>query len=599
MAINFLNTVDLNFNQLNKAAIQNLGADPAAGVLGQVYYNTAVSALKICTTAQVVGAANAVWTEVGATSGVETITIGNANVNSGGVNTGLVRTPVAGTGDIILTPAIYGGAANVGMVPTGGTANQYLDGAGNWVDVATGDIESVLQATASNLLGINVVDPGGPNPVVGLNITGSDALGGTPNVADQLMIYDADTNKNKKITVANLVAAAPQGDVTAVNGGTYITTVNAGGPVVTVNHDTTTRTNTTSTATPGYGATFTALDSVTTNTTGHVTGVNTKTVTIPASDDTTYDLLTAPTGTAIRLDPSTGTDDDVTISGTTGQTAMSRISASELRVALTSNVTITNDLTVGGEINQTSIGNENSFKSAINMNTAKLLNVGTGTAATDGVNLGQVELLVAGVGVFQGGFNATTGLTVPGGLEIEGTSNIALDKGDYFVVTTAGSDFFTLALEPGDFIFAEIAIAANSSPVVGDYIVVQADSNIAGAGATDGATQKGVAGFDSENFAVSSNGWVQLKRQSNPYGISVPLTGGSNSGGQTTFTVDITTAARFGAGALAANCKAEVVTTSGRQTVYPDITGNGTGSMVFKFIPTVSDSTYTALISIV
>ncbi len=92
MAINFLNTVDLNFNQLNKAAIQNLGADPAAGVLGQVYYNTAVSALKICTTAQVVGVSNAVWTEVGATSGVETITIGNANVNSGGVNTGLVRT---------------------------------------------------------------------------------------------------------------------------------------------------------------------------------------------------------------------------------------------------------------------------------------------------------------------------------------------------------------------------------------------------------------------------------------------------------------------------------------------------------------------------
>jgi len=55
----------------------------------------------------------------------------------------------------------------------------------------------------------------------------------------------------------------------------------------------------------------------------------------------------------------------------------------------------------------------------------------------------------------------------------------------------------------------------------------------------------------------------------------------------------------FGSGALAANCKAEVVTTSGRQTVYPDITGNGTGSLDFKFIPTVSNGTYTALISIV
>jgi len=593
MAINFLNTVDLNFNQLNKAAIQNLSGDPAAGVLGQIYYDTAVSALKICTTAQVVGAANAVWTEVGATSGVETITIGNANVNSGGVNTGLVRTPVAGTGDIILTPAIYGGAANVGMVPTGGTANQYLDGAGNWVDVTTGDIESVLQATASNLLGINVVDPGGPNPVVGLDITGSDALGGAPNVADQLMIYDADTNKNKKITVANLVAAAPQGDVTAVNGGTYITTVNAGGPVVTVNHDTTTRTNTTSTATPGYGATFTALDSVTTNTTGHVTGVNTKTITIPASDDTTYTLSVPNTTTNIRLAGSDGVLDDVTISGTAGQVAVSRISASELRVALTPSVTITNALTVGGVITQTQAGSLNEMNSPLDMNDQKLTSVGTGTAGTDGVNLAQVELLVAGIGVFKGSYNAATNTPA-----LEGGSNIALDQGDYFVVSVAGT-FLGEALEPGDFIFANNAITAGSSPNISNYTVVQADSNIAGAGATDGATQKGVAGFDSENFAVSSNGWVQLKRQSNPYGISVPLTGGSNSGGQTTFTVDITTAARFGTGALAANCKAEVVTTSGRQTVYPDITGNGTGSMVFKFIPTVSDSTYTALISIV
>ena len=148
-------------------------------------------------------------------------------------------------------------------------------------------------------------------------------------------------------------------------------------------------------------------------------------------------------------------------------------------------------------------------------------------------------------------------------------------------------------------IYANQAITANSNPGIGVYTVVIQDANIAGAGATDGATAKGVAGFDSENFSVSASGWVQLKRQANPYGISVPLTGGSNSGGETTFTVDITTAARFGTGALAANCKAEVVTASGRQTVYPDITGNGTGSMDFKFIPTVADSVYTALITIV
>jgi hypothetical protein len=71
------------------------------------------------------------------------------------------------------------------------------------------------------------------------------------------------------------------GDITDVNGGTYITTANSAGPIVTVNHDLTTRTDTTSAALPGYGATFTAVDSLTTNSTGHVTALNLKTVTLP------------------------------------------------------------------------------------------------------------------------------------------------------------------------------------------------------------------------------------------------------------------------------------------------------------------------------
>ena len=320
---------------------------------------------------------------------------------------------------------------------------------------------------------------------------------------------------------------------------------------------------------------------------------NNKWATVASIIGTTYDLATAPTGTAVRLTGSNSTDDDVTISGTTGQTAVTRISASELRVALTDDVTIIDDLTVGGVIAQTQASETNSFASPLNMNSTKLLNVATGTAGTDGVNLGQVELLVAGIGVFQGSYNASTEPGVP---IISGASNIALDQGDYFVVSVAGS-LLGQALEPGDFIFADGAIAAGSSPVAGDYTFVTADANIAGSGATDGATQKGVAGFDSATFDVSANGWVQLKPQANPYGAAVTLTSGSDSGGETTFTVDIT--ALFGTGALAANCKAEVVTVTGRQTVYPDITGNGVGSLDFKFIPVVADSVYKALITIV
>ena len=148
----------------------------------------------------------------------------------------------------------------------------------------------------------------------------------------------------------------------------------------------------------------------------------------------------------------------------------------------------------------------------------KLLDVATGTAATDGVNLGQVQSLVAGVGVFQGGYNASTNSPA-----LTGGSNVALTQGDFFAVTVAGS-FFTDNVEPGDLIFANSNISASSSPSLSDYTVVIADENIAGAGATDGATEKGVAGFDSGNFGVTANGFVTLDNT----GVSAGSYGGAS-----------------------------------------------------------------------
>ena len=426
MAINFLNTVDLNQNQLNNASIQNLATDPAAGVLGQLIYNTTANTLKVCTAAQA-GATNAVYSEVG--GGVETITWNNGTYSSW---------------------AITGTAAN---------------------------------------------------PVV---VTDLSAVDGTSVLGTRFLSKD-------------------------------------------------------------------------------------NTWDVPTLPDTTYDLTTAPTGTAVRLTDSASASDDVTISGTAGRTAMSRINASELRVDLTDDVTIINDLTVGNDLTLTGgnldVTGTGSFTGEVTVPTAT-----TGTSAP---NLAQVELLVAGVGVFQGSYNASTEPGVP---IISGASNIALDQGDYFVVSVAGS-LLGQALEPGDFIFADGAIAAGSSPAAGDYTFVIADANIAGAGATDGATQKGVAGFDSATFDVSANGWVQLKPLANPYGTSVTLTSGADAGGETTFTVDVT--ALFGATASAANCKAEVLRVSDLVTVYPEVSRNGTGDILFKFVPVVADSAFKALITIV
>ena len=517
MAINFLNTVNLNKNQLNNAAIQNLAADPAGAVEGQIYFNTVDHDLKIY--------ANGAWKEVGATSGVETLSTTKAGNSTGNPLTVLSNA----VGDVTINSFAYAGGSNIGYVPSGGLVNQYMDGTGAWVDVTTGDIESVNASTINNRLGISVTTPLGPDPVVGLNIVGQANLANVVS-DDELIIYDKSSTTNKSITVENLVG--------------------------------------------GY--------------------------------ETTYDLTTAPTGTAVRLTSSDAGDpaEDVTISGFSGQTTMTRISDTELRVALTPSVVIANSLTLTNGSFTQQAGGENNLNANLDMNSNKLLQVADGSAATDGVNLGQVEALVAGIGLFKGGYNATTGLTTDlgaGNGSLDGASNIALDQGDFFVVTVAGGAFYTQTLEVGDMIFANTGIAANSTPPITDYTVVIQDANIAGAGASDGATQKGVAGFDSANFTASATGWVQLKEEVLSGRMrKVSLTSGDNTtAGETTFTVNL--AAAFGSNPtpVAADCIATVKETTSNLIVYPCVTGNGTGSLDFVFMPQVTDGDYTAIISIV
>jgi hypothetical protein len=75
---------------------------------------------------------------------------------------------------------------------------------------------------------------------------------------------------------------------TLLSGGGSFTANQSSNTSVTINHASVSRTNNTSTASPGFGGTFTAIDSITTSTEGHVTAVNTKTVTLPSNSANTY-----------------------------------------------------------------------------------------------------------------------------------------------------------------------------------------------------------------------------------------------------------------------------------------------------------------------
>jgi len=456
MAINFLNTVDLNKNSLDNARIQNLGTDPSAAnsSVGQIYFNTGIDTLKQYVAND--GSGNAGWIEVGATSGVETLTLNNGtyvNVNSSGTAANPVFAPDLN--------AVDGTAV---------AATRFLSKDNTW---------DVPAFPASDNYDYWVLD--------------ADGNGTTANIGS--------------------------GDTADFVGGLKITTDSTSGGTLNIKHDLQTQTDSTSAASPAAGATFTVVDSVTRDTTGHATGLNVKTVTLPADTQETYTLPvsvgTAVTGYSVAdidltaAGASTGIKSRVTFAGKNSNIAISETVGNngEVLFALSDSVVIQSNLDVGGEISQTSAGNENSFASPLNMNSKKITSLATAVDDGDAVNLGQVNLIAAGIGVFQGSYDASTEPGVP---VISGASNIALDKGDYFVVSVAGV-LLSQDLEPGDFIFANNNIAADTNPGAAAYTFVQADANIAGAGTTDANTQKGVAGFDSTQFTVTANGFVQSK----------------------------------------------------------------------------------------
>ena len=79
MAINFLNTVNFNRNQLEQVVIQSVSSDPTTNnVVGQIIFNTTDDTLKqyVADTQNppVPASPTPGWVEVGSTSAVETFT---------------------------------------------------------------------------------------------------------------------------------------------------------------------------------------------------------------------------------------------------------------------------------------------------------------------------------------------------------------------------------------------------------------------------------------------------------------------------------------------------------------------------------------------
>ena len=636
MAINFLNNVALNKNELRGAAIENQGSDAAVPnpVSGQIYFNTTSSNLKIYT--------GAAWEEVG--GGVETLTM-NPGTYVSPNSTGTAANPIfapdlsavdgsVAANERFLTksnkwatvasiPGTYtwkiltnsGGGAlatvasadtvtftsgnstlditnsglsiSIGMPATGVTAGAYtltsltVDDYGRITSVSSGTPPTISNATITLTGGSGLANLGGaftlnqaadetinfeigagagiqvnPDSVAidyagANNIIDAASSGTTIATADKIIYEDATDSTVKEIAISDLLALAPQGDVTGIDAGTYIS----------------------------------------------IDDPNTATPTVNA--------LGTEAATASRL--------------------VARDSSGFGYVATPS----------------------------------------TGDSTTKIATTAFVQAAVTGLLEFKGGFNANTGdLDSPltGDLYVD----VAILVGDYYVVTTAG-DFFGNAatpLTPGDSVICQTAKTAGNATEA-DFIVVQSDTDLAtnstpglmyvnttGDGITSNitsgratltntdkgssqnifknvASDSGTAVADNNNDTLTVVGAGSITTA--VAGDTLTITGVDNqgaigksvllnsaltyvsantSGGITTFAINVASGSVFGGTVDAIDVKCEVIdaSTSGAtagQTVYADITRGinaggatyGDGSLNIAFTGTVSSSVYRVLLT--
>ena len=596
MAIKFLNGVDLNQNQLIAARVENLGTAPATPVEGQIYYDSTPGDQILY-----------FWN---GTSWVST-------AGSGGTVTSVAQTHAGNAFSVSGSPITGNGTLAITVV---GNSNQYINGAGNlttFPSIPQGDITAIVAGT-----GMTGTSLSGPIPT--LNVIGGTGITanadsiqidytGTDNailsatsrsiaLTDSVWFNDSTDNVIGFDTVADLLALAPQGDITGVNGGTYITVANSTGPVPTVNHDSTTRTDTTSTDAPGYGGTFEAVTSVSTNSTGHLTAIDVSTVTLPAASFT-----------SLTLAGSSGTNSTITNGNTISILAGSNISTTGngtdgVTIAYTGGTGTMSSWTLSGDSGPSqTISNGNTvdiaggtYATTVASATDRVtVNVDGTTAATaskliarDGSGYGYVitpasgdsstkiattafvQASLTGLLEFKGGFNATTGAIVGGGNLTSGGTRVAVEVGDYYVVTVAGNFFGNAAtpLTPGDSVIVQTAAAAGAS-VEGDFIVVQSDTDLATAstvGLGNVAAGSGIGVVYSAGTATVSNTSPNIVQN---LWSRIDADSGTTTANSPTDILDI-----VGAGGVSTSITGDVLTITGASTyVLPQMTATTRG----------------------
>ena len=406
MAINFLNNVDYNQNQLLHAKIENQASDALAGtpVDGQLYYNTsATPGLKV-------GEAGA-WVFVG--GGVESITTANSTY---------VDLVDSGTAAI---PELTASLSAVDGTSVSGT--RFLSKDNTW-DVPTYPTDA---NTTYSLGGV-----GSTNGTAGVKLTGSDFS------EDDVLIVGAGTTTVTRSSNTLTVTSNDEfdGTVTSVAQTHAGNAFSVGGSPIT------------GAGTLAIGMAGTAAQ--------YIDG---------AGDLTTFPTIPQGTMSSWELDADTGSVKTIT----DGETVLI-----EGSTYVSTNVSAPNKVTITVDASEASTPSKLIARDASGFGYVDTPSSGDNSEKI--ATTAFVQASLTGLLEFKGGFNASTGAIVGGGNLTSGGTRVAVEIGDYYVVTVAG-DFFGNAatpLTPGDSVIVQTAAVAGAS-VEADFIVVQSDTDLA------------------------------------------------------------------------------------------------------------------------